>query len=403
MKRTEGIKTALIILLAISAAMLGRMTGIFNDLGRREALPDSGGDVPAEYTAAAFPRAAAYSASAGLRYGVKYSESGMEELYERIGAQLGEALGSASAPEEMKETAWAEAVYGSGLFLDYGSDIPLEALARWMGTVMREGVTGSASRLMFSPDGTGGVKLAFQSGDSFYSCATMSRWSSFTAALGDFLPNGAAFAFEKDSLKNTEKYALILEEMPKVYFVQASTWRGSGIGAALDMSMANGYAETDGSIVYPEDNGILKLGYDGTAIYTAADRPHIRAEGTAAMIEKARSILEEIHAEDKGDETLYFSGLRRENGTLRLSFDYYVDGIRVLQSGDSAAWVEFENDSLTSLYIKLRSYRLTEREVQPLPELQAMAAAAGRKEGSSAVLAYFDAGADLLRPRWTAE
>ena len=400
MKRKERLKTALIILLTAGAVVLGSLTGIFDNLGRHGTAPENREENPAEYTAAAFPLTAAYSASTGLRYGVKYSSAEIAELYGHTAAALGEALGSASKLLEMSESAWITALSGAGLFLDYGADIPLDALALWLGTELRAGVSGSARRMMLSPDGSGGVHIAFQNADGFQTCSTMSRWSSFVSELSSFFPNGAVFAFEKDSLKNAEKYELILETLPEVHTVRASAGRSGRSGTIPDMSMSVSYTEADGTVVYPEDNGIVKFGPDGTVSYTS-DKPHIRADGTAAMIEKARSVLEGIREEGKGDEGLYFTGMEQSDGAVRLYFDYFIDGLKITQRGDTAAEAEFKNGGLVYLRIKLRAYTRTAADCELLPELQAAAAAAEMKQGGSAVLEYYDGGSELLAPRWT--
>jgi hypothetical protein len=400
MKRKERFKTALIVLLTASAAFLAGMTGIFDNLGRHGEAPVAREDNPAEYTAAAFPLAAAYSASTGLRYGAKYSSAEIAELYGHTAAALSEALGSASRPAQMNESAWMTALSGPGLFLDYGCEIPLDALALWLGTELRAGVKGSAGRMMLSPDGSGGVHIAFQNSEGFHTCSTMSRWSSFAAELSDFFPNGAVFAFEKDSLKNAEKYELILETLPEVHTVRAAAGRSGRTGTIPDMSMSVSYTEADGTVVYPEDNGIVKFGADGTVSYTS-DKPHIRADGVAAMIEKARSVLDGIRAEGKGDEGLYFTGMEQSDGSARLYFDYFIDGLKVAQNGEPAAEAVFKNGGLVYLRIKLRAYTRTAADCELLPELQAAAAAAEMKKGGSAALEYYDGGGELLFPRWT--
>jgi hypothetical protein len=422
-KLAEPVKTVIIVILILNGAFLASRTGLFDDLfsfgslfgGAKSAEKKGGSEaLSGRQSQAALPLAAAVKGSSGLRYGVKYDEAGIAEVYGKLRTVLGEALGSALAPKTIDAPAWRAALSGQNAYFDYEADIPLEVLAKWLGTELLSGFEGRARRIIITGAGDGKALLYYMDGEGrAWRCQTMADWLEIGTLLDTYLPNRAQFAFEKSSLLASDPYQLILGALPSLYKVSAegSPFDGAAAEAAsrvlgIGMHGDSSYTEADGTMVYLESGGYMKLRADGYISYSASDGQGLaEASGNAEMVECAISILEKIHASFAGDEKLYFSGLSEEGNIRRLSFRYVVQGVEVELYGGEAASAVFESGRLTQLKIMIRSYRLTEEAAGVLPEYQAAAAAGSLSEGAEARLVFPDGGGEtaLISPVWIAK
>lgn len=401
----ETVKTAAIVVLSVSAIFLASLTGIFDDFAaglKRSQIQQRVAGSPNAYDAAAFPQSAAVTAGKNLRCGVKYNQGGMDELYKSVSTAMGEAIGSAAQIEHIDEGEWRNALDGEGLYIDYEIYVPFDALALWLGTEPGGVLSGSVARLLFIPGAEGSVDMCYQSEEGFFRCTTMSRWNSIAEQTVDFLPNGASFAYERESLADADPYCLISGGDMEMHGVHVSAGMCGSMGEVFGMSMYNGYTETDGTVVYPEDSGTLKLSADGTVSYTAGENGGIYADGLADMIESVRAMLERLRSGGTGEESLCFTGAEEgADGEVRLNFAYFINGIRVTGAWGDAAAVEFKNGRLMRLRFLPRIYTVAEQTVFVLPELQAAAAAGSMHKGGSAVLRYGDSGGEgVIFPVW---
>ena len=215
----ERIKSLLILLLSLSAVFLAWKTGLFQRL-----MPEHEALEPAEptpgvssYQAAADPVCAAVTGVPGLIYGVCYDDEGMRAVMQEFRSVLGETLGSASEPVPVEESVWREALLGPGLFLDYGSPIALNVLACWMGTTAGFEPEQRADQLL----------LALPAEDRVDFYETLALGSTLYAGINSFLPNGADFAMQIETLQECAPYTLILRRLPVLHTVTASDEGGS--------------------------------------------------------------------------------------------------------------------------------------------------------------------------------
>ena len=88
---------------------------------------------------------------------------------------------------------------------------------------------------------------------------------------------------------------------------------------------------------------------------------------------------------------------------MSVSFNYYIDGTKIVpRRGDGAA-VVYENGRMVSLSIWMHSYSTTGEKADLLPELQAAAIAGGLEKSGSLSLVYYDEGNSVVEPVWIVE
>ncbi len=410
MKRfKEPVKTLLILLLTASAVFMAWKGSLFTGFfPARGSVPVPTPEAPEQsYMAAALPVAAAVRGPRGLCCGVKYDEQAMAELFEGFGAILSETLGSAEAPEVIGRFVWQERLEEESLFLDYGFPLPISALAAWIGVGADWSGGESASAFLLDSGGEGSVRLSFRGGDGrFFQCSTAASWATLRAQLEEYRPNGAAFAFELPALQACDPFLLVPEQLPPLRRVRASSEQAAAAGACAELFGINlggqsRYTEADGTLVYPGENGVLRLWADGSISYNVSEDPRMPAEGAADQIEASRKLLEAIRAAWGGEETLALCGVERgEAGELSLSFAYVLEGMRLELPAGPAARAVWKNDHLGELMIRPRSFRQTEAVSELLPAVQAAAAAGSIRRGAAAELILAETGEEHYAPTW---
>ena len=241
-----------------------------------------------------------------------------------------------------------------------------------------------------------------------YVCQTLALGSALYAGINSFLPNGADFAMQIDTLQACDPYAIILRDLPGLYIITATTdGRAAATQAAADLfgirlNAAGSFQEQEDTI-YLGDEGRLRLEGDGGLRYLAAEGKDLgQAETEADQIELCRSLLDRISAACGGVGELQFSGeLIREDSVI-YQFDYRVDGIRVKLSSGNAGWAVFRGGRLEELGFRPRTYMLTSFRVDRIPPLQAAAASGSIQTLSAPELVISDPGGDVLaEPVWT--
>ena len=404
----EPVKSALIVLLSASALVLMYLSGLFDFL-----LPEQGPgayilpDAPSlTLTAAALPMEAAVTGQRGLCYGLKYDSAALAELYDSVSAYLGEAIGSAETPKRISEKQWLRLLGGAGLYLDYDCDLPLSLLAAWLG--VEAPMCPSFHTLILSEGETGNVLFSYldETGKS-WSCETAGLWKSLAGQLDAYLPNGASFARHWAALKRCAPAMLVLETLPPMHSVSVSDGQEAAAEVlaektGIHLNSVSRYSEPDGTVVYPGENGVLRLYTDGSLSFLASEAFALAAgDSLPVMTELSRTLLEELHAAFAGDETLRCDGCSIDpDGSGEVTFSYVCEGLPVLLGSRSAARLRWTEGRLTELTFLPRSCRISARSVELLPEKQAAAAAGSRSPGAEAGLALYDSGQALLQPFW---
>ncbi len=404
----EPVKSLLIVLLTVSACFLMIRSGVFSAVLREHtqlAAPNIPQENELSYSAAALPTAAAVNSPNGFCYGLKYDSEALNDLYQELSAYLGEAIGSASEPVRMSEKSWLRLLEGAGLYLDYDCAVPLNALAAWLG--VETPWENSLCTMLLSEGENGSVLFCFRNAAGVcWRSETAGLWKSLWERLNTYLPNGASFACHWDALSDCEPSMLVLEQLPEKHRILAAGAQDAPARllaekTGVNLSGQNRYSEPDGTVVYPGESGVIRLHPDGSVSYSATEGFCLAEAGSVpAMLEHSRALVEELHTVFAGDEQLRFRSCSLKDGNGTAEFEYFCEGLPVICATGSAARATWLDGKLTELRILPRTYRITEKAVELLPEKQAAAAAGSRRKGSEACLTFYDGGDEQLLPFW---
>lgn len=403
-------KSALIVILAVTALILSIKVWLFPGVSNSDVFngvlalqgqsTDSAGG---GYTAAATPFCIVVTPVSGTHCALIYDDKAVAAAYERFSANLGEALGSAGEPEAISDAEWEAALSGCGVYFDFLSDQPLDALASWFDITASGGTAlHTARRICLSVDSSG-VSLYYVRAreGTAYRCSTKLSSADISGKLQGYLPDGSNFNFELESpFSLVDSCAVITPGLLSIPSVTAgnpvsSDAEDDEILASFGMNsiLAVPYAETDGSEVFVEGETTLRIETNGTVIFGRTG--HVEQAGsltTAQAIETVRATCEKTLGRLCGSATLYLSYIWHNPDTdvYYIRFDYALNGLPVsFTDGASAAAFTLTGDVITSATMIFREYSTADTTEAPLPALQTAAAvqAAG---GGEPVLSYTD-------------
>jgi len=415
-RRLDRLKNVLIVLLSVSALFLMSRTDYFGIVRLSPAwlssvlgfLQDGGAaaDVAEEGEAAGLtdvciPAAMAVTSADGGHYGLRYDGEALKECFGRFSASLGSALGSSGEPAAVTEREFKMALSGEGVFFAYTEALPLHVLAEWLGTAMvSEAGLQTARRLCLAKDGDGLSLFFMDARDGrYYACKTKQSFSSLSAWLEAFSPNGAYFAWERAAFPGLDPYFLILEEMPALHTLGvANPFRGSltgeGLLSVFEMNSftAIPYTESDGTVVYVEGDCSLRLYPSGRAVFRQSGGERLSAGGLEASdaVNMALRLAKAGVGARCGAAGLYLSELHQDpaNGGYTVSFDYAVDGIPVLTGAEHAVTAVIRGGVVTRVSMSFQEFTRTDGFESPLPMRLAAAIAAG-SGGGEPMLVYY--------------
>jgi len=418
----EWLKSALIVLLVVSALFLGWRTELFNDFfsviplfgnvaklvkgSSGTGLSNPGG---VTFKEAARPSAIVITNEQGERYGVRYDTDVRNAVYERTVSILGETLGSASEPGEISEMEWRTALSGSGVYFEYYRPVKLSILGGWLGVRLPEAVGDVPIRricVVFGEDRSSMYYQDFDSGQFFVAITASSAGK--MQELDIYSANGAVFAFETTTgVAENAPYVLIL---PGNDYSDIHADSAGSIEALLDITLdAMGRSNEISTQYYPTDGILGRVGaqynirvdafdrvfFKNTDSSTPSETPPVFSE--AEMIESSRLIVADTIGKIESDAEVFYETLEYGyGGTCSVYFGYYVAGgcVHLYEDG-YAARVIFTNGIVSDIELRFRSYTQTGEYSKLPPERLALAAA-----GGEFVLCYYDTGGERLQPSW---
>ena len=396
-KIKELLKSLAIILLAANAVFLAYRSGVFNEFLAEAGMPGrlfgywgkndfQGNDGNGAYESSgdeviARPVIMAVVGDIGARCGAKYNQEQLDAMYQKTVNIFGEALGSATMPEECTEDEWRTALNMPGVYWDYQVELPIVSLVKWLGMSALNNNTDYASRFV-AVIGERGVDVYYANEEGFYKCASAADADSIGSVMQEFLPNGAYFAFESEEVSGmVAPYTLLMPNISDKYVIEAENLLSregvrESTAELLGMNILGGasYPEKNGTMVYVGVNGILRIHADGELNYSVTDYAGLEDSDV----------------------------VKDENGRCTVSFGYYADGTMIVHKSGKAATVVYENGRMVSVDIWMRSYRMSGDKATLLPERQAAAIAGGLEKNGNLLLAYYDEGS-RLEPVWTVE
>lgn len=397
-RAVEGVKTALIVLLVITALILAYFSNLFlapeRPAPRAERQESGLRSGPGD---AARPMCIAVTLPDGSRLAEQYDGAALGAAFEKTVNLLSEALGSAGAPAETDEARWREALASPGLYYEYFAPVPMAVLCSWLGTEAGSTAFADVSALCL----TGG-RLCFRDGaGTCYACDTAVPEGA-TASLSDLCTHPAVFAFEDPVLEGFGCGSQLIFAGEELHSPVTAETPLTGQEAryalleALDAAMfeKSGYMEGDGTYVYVATDFTLRMGPDGTVIYRRSGELDRRPASLTDDICRAELMCARLLSPFAGDADVCYTGVETEDGATRVFFDYNIAGGLISLSGGSAAEIRLEGGTITEMRLRLLRFALTGEGETLLPERQAAAAAAGPFR-----LVYVPAGG-LYAPRW---
>lgn len=407
-------KSALIVLLTLSAVWLLSMTPLVQDSGLLELLqpPQAAGSASSggAQLGAVLP-ARLLVCRDGERCGLQYDDQRVGELFASLGPLLGDALAAAEEPWALTEADWRGRLRGQGVYFDFDGAVPLAALSGWLGGEGACALDGSARRVLLASDGEDQVLLCWQDAGTglFYACSTaLSHSLHLDAAVTGAQPNGAYFAFEDPSLSPLlDPYTLIAEggTQGTRYTVGNPLSAAPGTEAVLDALSFNSQNHAPGSLgeVYMDGGDRLVVGDGGSVTYRAVQGEKYPVGLTAAAAaDGARSLAEKAMAPLCGDARLYLTSVQPWQDGWRVRFGYRLNGGAVyLYDEGWAAEFFIQGGFITEFTLHLRSYTAGESDVLLPPVGKAAVMLPDlTDEPRELVIRYRDWGGASVVPGW---
>ncbi len=401
-KLLEMGKNLVIVLLILSALLLGRASGVITRL-RTSVIPETEteGAAGTGVSAAAMPFAiAVVSEDTGGRCGMTYGTVRIREAYDRFSAALGEALGSSGEPETVSEEAWRAALSGPGVCFDYLYEQPLSLLAVWLGTEIVGGAASHTARrlcLALEGDSLSLYYIRARYGE-YCRCETALSASTLSARLREFGANGAVYVFEIKEDATVDAYTLLEPGVQSFANVTAvNPLRDAALKNSLPglfaFSSVRSYSDTDGT-VFVEGEATMRVSASGTVNYRSKNGGLELGDekmSPQTVVEAARKLCQSGPGACCGAATLGLSSLRyeQESDTYYVCFEYAVDGVPVRLTEGSAAEMTISRGRLREAVLRYRAYSAEAEAVVPLPGEQALAAAEAMN-GAALTLTYVD-------------
>ena len=163
----------------------------------------------------------------------------------------------------------------------------------------------------------------------------------------------------------------------------------------VNKSSARSYTEADGSLVYVENNGILKITLDGILTFTARGNGIKLQNGSASS--KVAAFIDEINAKTDIGADLCLSNTEATDSVQHFEFDYMAEGYPVKYSGRPAISATVTNGYLTEYSQILRRFTVTDTQSFSTDFIQALDSVIDAYHGSMAEMritkmypAFFD-------------
>lgn len=418
-RAVEWCKDLLILLLTCSAFFLVSQTPMADQLKLLTAQPvQSTSPATARSEEAAIPYAIAVRSQLGL-YGASYDETLVGRTFYQLSDLLGEGLSTAGPAETISRYQWQLLLESPGVYCAFQGAPPLAALEGWLGTGTGA-PEGGAEGLLLSYDGSQ-VWLCWREGDLYRRAHTTVAYAGhLEEALGQFNPNGAAFAStlvrEDGVYASLDGDVLVSMTAPSPQNYTLSSPDFVGDSAALERllealgfrSGANSAYETAGDLAINENDDRLRLSSQGTVSFHTGGggRYPISSQGEEPTlpqcVQAAWELLEGVSAPWRGEGEYVLTGAEPSDGGWTITFQARLGGVPVLTGGEGwAAQFVTTGREISAFTLTLRSYAPTETNAVVPSERLAAAALSSLPQASGKLrLCYRDLGGNSLTAGW---
>lgn len=429
-KLIEAVKSLFIVLLLISALILGNKTDLFSHFLSSSAVIAGvadfakliGGGQPApgdaalggDYSPAAMPRFIMMNSQNGLSYCIKYNRELLADTYRQFSVELGEALGSSGEPVMVPMREWEAALVGPGVFFDFLYEQPLDVLSGWLGMYIDSAAKDHTARYICLARDGDNLDLYYirEKDHAAYKCDTALSYGSISSKLESYSLDNSSFAFEfSEDYDLLDPYFIILNQLPEVYELTAGNPLYAGIDEEgllgllnINSIVAIPYTEPDGTKVYVDGDVTLRVYPSGIAVFRQSGEEGLKigtsnSASSSEVVEKAYSIAAESIGKYCGAAEPCFTGItyNAETEIFTITFDYSLNGLPIKRTdGLHALEMQVKNGIVTNLSLNYREYGFTGSILSPspLPEKQA-AVLVQAKGGGEPLLVYEDSGSSV--------
>lgn len=346
------------------------------------------------------------------RYGRLYVP-GDDPLLEQIIPLFQEALGSASETGASAELTLRSALDSPCLYLDLTTQLPLEAVAAWLGETVGFSREVRSMALTSEQEDTATLYLRSESGDIFrYNTAL--PVSAVREVCGSQTSNGSIFAYESNYAP-LAPYTVLVAETPDAPAVQTelpAAYSVYNLLTALDFNAHPlfRYTESSGAEVVEESPRTLRVSPDGAVSFTSRGEDssplyQVPAAGEQPTMPECLSAAGRLAAaltEGTGASPLYLRAVEMAEGGCTVRFGYHAGAIPVFFSDEKDALsVTISGAAITAFTYRCRAYTPTEDTSPLLPAAMAQAIASLYPEAGLSV-GYVDGGAGPLAAHWLA-
>ena len=419
----EWVKTFVIVLLVVSALLLGVQTGQFDELigaipffgsvARFMSSNQPGSESPASsIIEAARPHVIVITDDEGARCGVKYDTVLRNEVYDRMSIIVSEALGSVSEPVEISQAQWRTALSRTGVYFEYAIPVKLSILYGWLGARMPENINDVSLKRMLVTFGDERNRVYYydMDNDLYFGADTASTAGRTQEQM---MPDAAyeiQFAFETDLAAGLTAPDTVLFKGNSTHPDIQATAAGSA-EQLMDLIIEAVGHSYDSYSFYSIDGGTLvcvgtqfriRADAQGFVFYrrtdgypTLTNETQTYSEGES--IERARLVVSETIGKVSGNAVVFFESIETISENIHIvNFNYCIAGGRVfLRENNYAARITIMSGVVIEAELNYKSYSLTDETTRLLPEPQAFAAA-----GGDFTLSYADIGAEVIPPFW---
>lgn len=355
--------------------------------------------------------------------GAAYESAASDEEYRRLRDLAAKIFASGKEIKISDKAAWTLAISGNGLFLDYGGNVPVEAINLWLGNSFNEsGICGRYFMLSTAQKNVIIYSKNSETGEVFV------QETSFGAASLDELISktqlkeaSLAVAREEENFRAVSDETIIATARAKLPVISAynlySAFSANVTEACLDVfrlrDVSPGtYSEADGTAVYIADMVTLKISPSGAVSYTDP-REHtdetlgieVSFDGEkptfAEKTESARALVAALASKLPSSGGIYMINSAISGDMAEFTFERHIGGVPVQQqAGAYFARVSINGDVISAVRVNLRGYEVTAQSADVLPEQLVAAAISGSNMQGQMSLRYNDTGAETASPEW---
>jgi len=321
-----------------------------------------------------------------------------------------EALGSAGEPESADHHQLQQALLSPSLCLDLTRQLPLEAVAFWLGDSISFPGEVRGIALTTLEDTT--ALYLWDESITITCCSTALSSSAVESLALTFAPNGGSFGFESDHQALAPYTILVSDVAPisRLYAALPDGYSAYNLLTALDFNAHTNsrYFESSGTEVVEVPSGSLRIGQNGAVEYSGDQdntsplyQLSISGQSATAVeaLDGARRLASAL-VSGTNASPLYLSDMELTADGWLVSFRYQAEGIPVLMSsGEQALTVTITGSTITAFTYRCRTYTSSEETSTLLPPTMA-AAIAAQQPGAGLSINYVDNGGELLSARW---